>query len=345
MTKKILVTGGAGYIGSHTIVDLIDNGFEVVSIDNFLNATKEIFDGIKKITGKKVKNYDVDLCDYKKLKKVFKKHKFEGIIHFAALKSVGESVEMPLEYYTNNVLGLSNILKAAKKYEVKNFIFSSSCSVYGNPTKLPVTEKTPLKKAESPYAFTKVIGERVVEDFIVANTDYKAVLLRYFNPAGAHPSNEIGESSPKMLNLVPVITAVGAGKKEKLTVFGNDYETRDGSCVRDYIHVCDLANAHTLALQKSIENTLDTLDIINLGSGDGVTVLEAINAFEKISGQKLNYSIEGRRAGDVVAVYADNEKAKTVLGWNPKYNIEDIMTTAWNWEKAPSKSSPEGKTS
>jgi UDP-glucose 4-epimerase len=338
MSKKILVTGGAGYIGSHTIVDLIENGFDVVSMDNFLNAPPNAFDGIKKITGKKVKNYDVDLCDYKNLKKVFKKHKFEGIIHFAALKNVGESMENPLEYYANNVLGLTNILKAAKKYKVDNFIFSSSCSVYGNPTKLPVTEKTPLKKAESPYAFTKVIGERIVEDFIAANKNSKAILLRYFNPAGAHPSIEIGESSPKMLNLVPVITAVGAGKKDALLVFGNDYDTRDGSCVRDYIHVCDLANAHTLALQKSIENTLDKsmaekIDIINLGSGDGVTVLEAINAFEKISSQKLNYKIEGRRAGDVVSVYADNKKAKSVLGWKPKYTIEDIMLTAWAWEQ------------
>jgi UDP-glucose 4-epimerase len=335
MSKKILVTGGAGYIGSHTIVDLIENGFDVISIDNFLNATPSVFEGIKKITDKKVKNYDVDLCDYKKLKKVFKKNKIEGIIHFAALKNVGESMEMPLDYYANNVLGLTNILKAAKKYEVKNFIFSSSCSVYGNPTKLPVTEKTPLKEAESPYAFTKVIGERIVKDFVAANTDFKAVLLRYFNPAGAHPSNEIGESSPKMLNLVPVITAVGAGKRDTLSVFGNDYDTRDGSCVRDYIHVCDLANAHTLALQKSIEGELKVAEIINLGSGDGVTVLEAINAFEKISSQKLNYKMEGRRAGDVIAVYADNKKAKSVLGWNPKYTIEDIMKTAWAWENSP----------
>ncbi len=329
---KILVTGGAGYIGSHTIVDLIENGFDVISIDNFLNATPNVFEGIKKITGQKIKNYDVDLCNYKKLKKVFKKNEIEGIIHFAALKSVGESVEMPLEYYENNILGLTNILKVAKKYEVKNFIFSSSCSVYGNPTKLPVTEKTALQEAESPYAFTKVIGERVVKDFIASNDGFKAVLLRYFNPAGAHPSNEIGESSPKMLNLVPVITAVGAEKKEKLTVFGNDYDTRDGSCVRDYIHVCDLANAHTLALQKSMENTLEKIEIINLGSGDGVTVLEAINAFEKVSEKKLNYEIVARRAGDVVAVYADNKKAQKMLGWQPKYSIEDIMKSAWAWE-------------
>ncbi len=337
--KKILVTGGAGYIGSHTIVDLIENGFEVISLDNFINATTDVFEGINKITGKKIKNYKVDLCDYKKLKKVFKKHKIGGIIHFAALKNVGESMEIPLDYYANNIVGLTNILKAAKKYEVEDFIFSSSCSVYGNPTKLPVTEKTPLKKAESPYAFTKVIGERIIEDFISSTEKHKATLLRYFNPAGAHPSNHIGESSPKMLNLVPVITAVAAGKRDALQVFGNDYDTRDGFCVRDYIHVCDLAHAHTLALQKSIENTLDKteanekLNVINLGSGEGVTVLEAINAFETISGQKLNYKIEGRRAGDVVAVYADNKKAKNVLGWNTKYTIEDIMQTAWAWEQ------------
>ena len=331
----ILVTGGAGYIGSHTIVDLIENDFEVISVDNFSNATADTFKGIKKVTGKKVKNYDIDLCDWSEVKKIFKKNAdIQGIIHFAALKSVGESVEKPLEYYQNNINSLANILRAAKKYNITNVIFSSSCSVYGNTKKLPVTEKTPLQETESPYAFTKVIGEKMAQDFIKVNPDKKAILLRYFNPAGAHPSNFIGESSPKMLNLVPVITACAAGKIPELKVFGNDYDTRDGSCVRDYIHVCDLANAHTLALQKCISDSLSkSCEIINLGIGEGVTVLEAINAFEKISETKLNYKIEARRAGDVVAVYADNTKAKTQLGWKPKYNIEDIMRTAWAWEQ------------
>ena len=331
----ILVTGGAGYIGSHTIVDLIENDFEVISADNFANATNDTFKGIKKATGKKVKNYNIDLCDWSDVKKIFKQNtNIQGIIHFAALKSVGESVEKPLEYYQNNINSLANILRAAKKYNVLNVIFSSSCSVYGNTKKLPVTEKTPLQETESPYAFTKVIGERMMQDFIKVNPDKKAILLRYFNPAGAHPSNFIGESSPKMLNLVPVITACAVGKIPELNVFGNDYDTRDGSCVRDYIHVCDLANAHTLALQKCISGSLSkSCEIINLGIGEGVTVLEAINAFEKISETKLNYKIEGRRAGDVVAVYADNTKAKTQLGWKPKYNIEDIMRTAWAWEQ------------
>ena len=331
----ILVTGGAGYIGSHTIVDLIENGFEVISADNFVNATNDTFKGIKKATGKKVKNYNIDLCDWSDVKKIFKKNTdIQGIIHFAALKSVGESVEKPLEYYQNNINSLANILRAAKKYNVPNVIFSSSCSVYGNTKKLPVTEKTPLQETESPYAFTKVIGEKMVQDFIKVNPDKKAILLRYFNPAGAHPSNFIGEASPKMLNLVPVITACAAGKIPELKVFGSDYDTRDGSCVRDYIHVCDLANAHTLALQKCISGSLTkSCETINLGIGEGVTVLEAINAFEKVSETKLNYKIEERRVGDVVAVYADNTKAKTQLGWQPKYNIEDIMRTAWAWEQ------------
>jgi UDP-glucose 4-epimerase len=330
---KILVTGATGYIGSHTVVDLLQHGFEVISVDNHINSTKAVLEGIRKITGVRVKHYNVDICDRKKLTSVFEKNAdIKGIIHFAALKNVGESVENPLDYYENNVLGLVNILRLSQQYGIKHFIFSSSCSVYGNAEILPVDENTPFAKAESPYAFTKVIGERVVSDFVVANPSFNAVLLRYFNPAGAHPSNNIGESSPKMLNLVPIITATGAGKRSALKVFGSDYDTRDGSCVRDYIHVCDLAHGHTLALQKSLEKELPSLEVINFGSGNGVTVLEAIRAFENVSGQKLNYEIVDRRAGDVVSIYANNDKAKTVLGWLPIYTIEDIMQTAWAWE-------------
>lgn len=343
---KILVTGGSGYIGSHTVLDLLEQGFEVISLDNFDNSHKWINDRIKELAknseGHGLKSvlqfhhYNVDICKKKKLKKIFEKHaNIQGIIHFAAHKAVGESCEKPLKYYHNNLLGLTNILACAEKYKVPNFIFSSSCTVYGNVKKLPVTEKTPQRPAESPYGATKVMGERIIEDFIKANPNHKAVLLRYFNPAGAHPSARLGElPQNKPQNLVPVITAVAAGKMEKLTVYGNDYDTRDGSCIRDYIHVCDLAAAHTLAIKKSLENVLAPLDIFNLGIGEGASVLEAITAFEKVTDLKLNYEIGPRRAGDVVAIYANFAKAKEKLGWSPKYNMEDIMRTAWAWEKS-----------
>ena len=366
----VLVTGGSGYIGSHTVLDLLEKGFEVISLDNFDNSHKWINDRIKEViaadygedalaliddldyehpnavaSDKRIfrlkdiihrfRYYEVDICNKKKLKKIFEKHpNIQGIIHFAAHKAVGESCEKPLKYYQNNLLGLVNILACAKKYKVPNFIFSSSCTVYGNATELPDRETTPQQPAESPYGATKVMGERIVEDFIKAYPQHRAVLLRYFNPAGAHPSGLLGElPQNKPQNLVPVITAVAAGKMEKLTVYGNDYDTRDGSCIRDYIHVCDLAEAHTLALLKSVNKDLSNLEIFNLGIGEGASVLEAIAAFEKVSDLKLNYEIGPRRAGDVVAIYADFAKAKEQLGWSPQYNMEDIMQTAWAWEK------------
>jgi len=337
--KKVLVTGGTGYIGSHTVVDLIANGFEVISIDNYLNSQPQILDGIKAITGKAVKNYTIDLTDPQAVEQVFTENQdLVGIIHFAALKAVGESVEKPLDYFGNNLNGLLNMLRWAQKFKIPNFIFSSSCSVYGNTTDLPVTEDTPFGEAESPYARTKQMGEQIIRDFVRSAPDFKAILLRYFNPAGAHESAKIGESPTyNASNLVPVITETAIGKRKEVVVFGADYDTRDGSCIRDYIHVMDLANAHTKALEYLLaaKNELPC-EVFNLGIGEGVSVLEAIQAFEKTTGQKLNYRIGERRAGDVVAIYANHKKASERLGWQPKRNIEDIMQTAWAWEQVRS---------
>ncbi|MCB0686282.1 MAG: UDP-glucose 4-epimerase GalE [Saprospiraceae bacterium] len=331
---KILVTGGAGYIGSHTIIDLISAGYDVVSVDNFINSSVETFSKIKEITDKTVTNFAADLCDYEKLEEVFQKNKFAAVIHFAALKSVGDSVADPLLYYHNNLLGLINLLKLQAKYGVKNLIFSSSCSVYGNADKLPVTEETPLKEAESPYARTKQICEEIIMDFQKVNPDFRSVILRYFNPAGAHSSNMIGESPHnKANNLVPIITETAIGKREKLAVFGDDYPTRDGTCIRDFIHIMDLANAHTRSVEFLLSGkATESSTIINLGSGTGSTVLEVIHSFEKVSGQKLNYMMAHRREGDVIAVYADYSKAKRLLGWVPERDLDTVMDTAWKWE-------------
>lgn len=335
--KKVLVTGGCGYIGSHTIVDLIDNGFEVISVDNLSNADESALLGIEKITGKKVKNYTIDLCDKDASRRIFEEHKdLVGIIHFAALKSVGESVFQPIRYFHNNLNSLLNVLSFAEEFEIRNFIFSSSCSVYGNAEELPVTESTPFQEAECPYARTKQMGEDIIRDFSKVNPDFRASLLRYFNPAGAHKSALIGESpSNKATNLVPVITETAIGKRPKMTIFGDDYSTKDGSAIRDYIHVMDLANAHTSSLQFLIAGKNKTnCEIFNIGIGKGATVLEAVNAFEKITGQKLNYELGKRRAGDVEAIYANNAKATEMLGWQPKRSIVEIMDSAWQWEKA-----------
>lgn len=334
--KKILVTGGCGYIGSHTIVDLLDNGFEVISVDSLINSNEEPLKGIEEITGKKIKNYRTDLCDMDATREIFKENPdITGIIHFAALKAVGESVEKPIWYFRNNINSLLNILEACKEFGVKDFIFSSSCSVYGNAKELPVTEDTPFQPAESPYARTKQLGEQMIRDFCVANPTFKAILLRYFNPAGAHKSTQLGESPVNpALNLVPVITEVAIGKREKLLVFGDDYNTRDGSCIRDYIHVMDLANAHTKSIQYLFEEkNNESCEVFNLGIGEGVSVLEAIQAFEKVTQQKLNYQIGPRRPGDVEAIYSNYHQAASKLGWEPTRDIEDIMSTAWNWEK------------
>jgi UDP-glucose 4-epimerase len=331
---KVIVTGGTGYIGSHTIVDLMENGFDVVCIDNLSRSKEYALTGIEKITGKKPVFYNFDLCNRPAVFQVINEHKDAvGIIHFAALKSVPESVEKPLLYYANNIDSLLNILMAVKMHNIPNVVFSSSCSVYGNADELPVTENTPIKTAESPYAHTKQIDEDIIRNFSKINTT-QHILLRYFNPIGAHPSANIGEIPiDKPNNLVPYITQTAIGKLEKLTVFGNDYATRDGSNIRDYIHVCDIAHAHTLALQYLIEKkNTESCEVFNLGTGNGVSVLEAITAFEKVSGKKLNYIIGSRRTGDVVAIYADNAKAASQLNWRCQYSLEDAMLSAWNWE-------------
>ena len=332
--QTILVTGGCGFIGAHTIVDLLENGFNVISVDNLSRASAESLKGIEKITGKKIKNYPVDLVDKKATEFIFKENPdIIGIIHFAAYKAVGESVEKPLDYYENNIFSLVNLLQLAVTYKVNHFIFSSSCTVYGNPTTIPVTEQTPLQTAASPYGATKQMGETIVRD--TAHTyPLSTILLRYFNPVGAHPTSAIGELPiGRPQNLVPAITQTAIGKLPTMQVYGNDYDTRDGSCIRDYIHVCDIAHAHTLALQFSIKNNLtNSCEVFNLGTGNGITVLEAIHAFEKVSGVKLNYEIGPRRAGDIVSIYANNDKAVSQLGWNCKYGLEEMMRTAWQWE-------------
>jgi UDP-glucose 4-epimerase len=334
--KKVLVTGGSGYIGSHTIVDLIENGYTVISADNNSRSTPGMLEGVEKITGTKVKNYKVDLCNFDETRAIFEENNdIAGVIHFAAYKAVGESVEKPLLYFHNNMNSLINVMRCIDEFSVPNFVFSSSCTVYGNPDKIPVTEETPRKNAESPYGLTKQMGEQMIEAFAAAKKDTHSILLRYFNPAGAHPSALIGELPiDRPQNLAPVITQTAIGKIPMLTVFGNDYPTRDGSCIRDLIHVCDLAHAHTLALNFLIEKKNKTnCEVFNLGSGDGITVLESIRAFEESTGIKLNYTIGPRRAGDVVAIYANNDKAQKELGWKPRFGLGEIMTTAWKWEQ------------
>lgn len=331
---KILVTGGCGFIGAHTIVDLIQNGFEVISIDDNSRSTSYLLDGVEKITGKKVKNYKVDLCSFDETRAVFEENPdINGIIHFAAYKAVGESVEQPMMYFENNLISLINLLKCTREFAIGHFVFSSSCTVYGSPDRIPVTEESPVKPAESPYGLTKQMGEQMIEEIAKLGTT-KCILLRYFNPVGAHPSTLIGELPlGRPANLVPAITQTAIGKLRAMTVHGTDYDTRDGSCIRDFIHVCDIAHAHTLALQMLITGkSTKACDVFNLGTGNGVTVLEAISAFEKVSGEKLNYEIGPRRPGDIVAIFANNEKAINELGWNIQFNLDDMMKTAWDWE-------------
>jgi UDP-glucose 4-epimerase len=334
--SRILVTGGCGYIGSHTIVELIENGFEVISLDNLENSSDNVLDGVYSITGTRVKNYAVDLRDKDALGTFFESQPpFTGIIHFAALKSVNDSVKEPLSYFENNVTGMINLLQFVNVYNIPHFVFSSSCTVYGIPATLPVTEDFPYGEVESPYGRTKQICEMILQDFIPAHPKTKVISLRYFNPAGAHPSIMIGEDPANVAqNLAPVITETAIGKRDKMIVFGDDYDTRDGSCVRDYIHVSDLANAHILCL-RHLENTPNApaWDTFNVGIGQGVTVLEAIEAFENVTGQKLNYSIGPRREGDIPAIYSNYTKAKSMLGWEPKLGIKEIMDTAWKWEQ------------
>lgn len=332
---KILVTGGCGYIGSHTIVDLLDNGFDVFSIDNNVRSYAHTVNLIEQITGKRIINYAIDLCDKAATAEALKKEgAIDGIIHFAALKSVPESVQKPLLYYKNNLDSLINLLELTEEFGIKNFVFSSSCSVYGNTTDLPVTEQTPVTAAESPYAHTKQIGEEIIRaQAKLSKANF--TLLRYFNPAGAHESGLMGENTTDVITaIVPRITGTALGKFEKFTVFGTDYPTRDGTCIRDYIHVMDIGNAHTKALQYLLANKAESnVEVFNLGTGNGVTVLEAIQSFERVSGRKLNYTTGPRRDGDVVSIYANNNKAVSRLGWQITRNLDTMMLTAWNWDQ------------
>jgi UDP-glucose 4-epimerase len=334
---KILVTGGTGYIGSHFIIELIRNtDWEVISIDNFSNSSSKTLGRIKQITGKEIHNYDIDLRNKNDLKKVFTDNKdIQGIVHFAALKSVGESVEMPLEYYDNNLNGLLNLLECVKSFSIPNFIFSSSCSVYGNVEKLPVDEDTPMGEAECPYAHTKQIGEGILESFYKIHPELRGISLRYFNPVGSDETGLNGEDPiNRPNNLVPVITQVACGIIPELVIFGNDWETRDGTCIRDYIHVSDIAYAHIKALESLIKKLSDkNYEVFNLGTGNGVTVLEAVNAFEKTTGVKLNYKYGPRRPGDVEAVYSNNDYTEKTLDWKPHRGIEEMMRSAWKWQQ------------
>jgi len=333
---KILVTGGAGYIGSHTIIDILENtDYDVISIDNYSNSDGSAYDSIERITGKTIKMYNVDLTDLRETKRVFDFNPdIIGVIHFAAHKSVNESVDDPLTYYHNNINSTINVLKCLNEFNVPYLIFSSSCSVYGNIQQLPVSEDTPMNTIESPYAYTKQICENMINNFVQSNSDIKAISLRYFNPVGAHKSGLNGErSSDQPNNLVPYITQTAIGKLDKLTIFGGDYDTPDGTCIRDYVHVCDIASAHIQAIKKISSQTFPNYSIINLGTGTGYSVLEIIDAFKRVSDINLKYTIGPRRAGDIKSIYADNTKAKTVLQWSPQYNIDDIMLSAWMWQK------------
>ena len=330
---RILVTGGCGYIGSHTIVELLNNGHTVVCIDSCTRSSPAVLEKIKALTGVDVQFHKVDMTVRMDLEWVFLRHgAFDGVIHFAAFKSVGESVANPLMYYENNLCSLLNLLHCCTSYNVKKIVFSSSCTVYGEPDSMPVTEITPLKPAMSPYGATKQICERILTDFVGrAGGNSCVCLLRYFNPAGAHPSLLLGEMPQDApLNLVPVLVDVATGRRSVLTIFGGDYPTRDGTCVRDYIHVCDIARAHMLALEYMIR-TEKSLSVFNLGAGNGSTVLEAVHAFIKANNVPVPHLIADRRPGDVSAIYADNTLASTELGWHIQYTLEDIMKTAWGF--------------
>lgn len=334
--KQILVTGGTGYIGSHTAVELQNAGFEVIIIDNLSNSSLDVLDGIEKITGIRPTFEQFDLVDLDKVDAFFKKYaKIEAIIHFAASKAVGESVEKPLLYYRNNLVSLINLMECQIKYGVSNIVFSSSCTVYGQPDVLPVTENTPRKDAESPYGNTKRVNEDILHDTIAANPSIKGIALRYFNPVGAHPSGMIGELPLGIpANLIPFVTQTAAGLRSELKVFGNDYNTSDGSAVRDYINVVDLAKAHVIAVNRLLGNKNKTsYEVFNLGTGNGVSVLEIVNAFEKATGTKLNYKIVDRRAGDIEKIWADTTFANEELGWKAEKNLEETLLSAWNWEK------------
>lgn len=336
MKEKILVTGGTGYIGSHTVVELQNAGYEVVIIDNLSNSDKNVLDGIERITGIRPAFVEADCTDMKALRNLFETHKgINGIINFAASKAVGESVQKPLLYYRNNLNTLVNLLELMPEFGTKGIVFSSSCTVYGEPDENPVTEKAPIKKATSPYGNTKQISEEIITDYVTSGAPIKSVILRYFNPVGAHPSAEIGELPNGVpQNLIPFLTQTAIGIRKELSVFGNDYNTPDGSCIRDFINVVDLAKAHVTAMERMLEDKSDDkVEIFNLGTGVGLSVLQLINAFESATGVKVPHKIVGRRAGDIEKVWANPEKANKVLGWTATTPIEDTMRSAWNWQK------------
>lgn len=337
MKKRILVTGGTGFIGSHTTVELQNAGYDVVIIDNLSNSDANVLDGIEKITGIRPAFEQVDCCDLPALEGVFKKYPgISGIIHFAASKAVGESVEKPLKYYENNIMSLVNLLKLMPEYGVKGIIFSSSCTVYGqpDPENLPVTEEAPIKTAESPYGNTKQINEEIIQDYIKSGANISAIILRYFNPIGAHPTAIIGELPNGVpANLIPYLTQTAIGIRPCLSVFGDDYDTPDGSCIRDFIYVVDLAKAHVAAMARIVEGkNADPVEIFNVGTGNGVSVLQLINTFEKVTGVKLNYKIVARRAGDIEKVWGNVDKANNVLGWKAVHTLDEALLSAWKWQ-------------
>lgn len=336
MKKKVLVTGGTGYIGSHTVVELQKEGYDVFIIDNLSNSDIKVLDGITAITGKKPVFEQIDLCNFDRLQAFITFNPdIEAVIHFAALKAVGESVEKPLLYYYNNITSLINLVQCMKDFNIPSMVFSSSCTVYGQPDKLPVREDSPVKQAESPYGNTKKMGEDIIRDTVNACKPLRAVSLRYFNPVGAHPSALIGElplGVPE--NLVPYITQTAAGIRDELKVFGDDYNTPDGSAIRDYLHVVDLAQAHVVALNRLLEKeNKDDYEVFNLGTGKGVSVFEAIESFERVSGEKLNYRVTGRRPGDIEKIWADASLANKELGWSAGLSLDDAMRSAWNWQR------------
>lgn len=335
MKQKILVTGGTGYIGSHTVVELQNSGYEVVIIDNLSNSSADVVDNIEKVSGVRPIFEELDCLDYEGLNTVFAKHKaIKAIIHFAASKAVGESVQKPLLYYRNNLLSLINILELMPQHGVEGIVFSSSCTVYGQPDELPVTEKAPIKKAESPYGNTKQVNEEIICDTIKSGSPISAILLRYFNPIGAHPTALLGELPNGVpQNLIPFLTQTAIGIREKLSVFGNDYNTPDGSCIRDFINVVDLAKAHVTAIERILDKKQkQAVETFNIGTGRGLSVLELINLFEKSTGVKLNYEIVGRRVGDIEKVWANPDYANNELGWKAEISIEETLKSAWAWQ-------------
>ncbi|NDV82900.1 UDP-glucose 4-epimerase GalE [Bacteroides sp. 51] len=335
MGKRILVTGGTGYIGSHTVVELQNSGYEVIIIDNLSNSGADVVDNIEKVSGIRPIFEELDCLDFDGLDALFTKYQgIEAIIHFAASKAVGESVQKPLLYYRNNLVSLINLLELMPKHHVGGIVFSSSCTVYGQPDELPVTEKAPIKKAESPYGNTKQINEEIVQDTVASGAPIDAILLRYFNPIGAHPSTLLGELPNGVpQNLIPFLTQTAIGIREKLSVFGDDYDTPDGSCIRDFINVVDLAKAHVVAIDRILQKKQKAkVEVFNIGTGRGLSVLELINAFEESTGVKLNYEIVGRRAGDIEKVWANPEYANNELGWKAETSIEDTLRSAWAWQ-------------